>query len=114
MSIITNKSEVSLRESDKCSFCDGHLHFPFLEWHAYPESDDGETKFVCICRRCCYKYGKGLRADLIQIQAIAEIEALYPGFTLDRKTQKQLEQEHEYREREGREILRQLRQARAQ
>jgi hypothetical protein len=88
MTIVTDKTALSLQRGDKCSFCGARLYHPYLEWHATP-ADDDEPEFntICICKQCFCKYAKGLRADLIQIQAIAELASLYPGFTLVRDTQ---------------------------
>jgi hypothetical protein len=94
MSVITDNSEVSLETTGYCTFCGGHLFHPFVEWHATPDDPTAETySIVTICKQCCRKYSKGLQADLIQINAIIELERLYPGFTLTRTTRAQRERE---------------------
>jgi hypothetical protein len=93
MMIVTDKAEASLQRTNKCSLCGGLLSPPFLEYHGCSDVDGEKTNIVCICKRCCCRDGKGLRADLIQIQAIAELESLYPGFTLVRDTRQRRERE---------------------
>ena len=81
MSVVTEVSSDLTRASGRetCSLCDGYLHYPFLYWRGQREL------FICSC--CCVGQGNGLRADLLQVEAIAELQRLYPEFTLERKRQ---------------------------
>jgi hypothetical protein len=86
MSVITDKSEVSLQTTGRCTFCGGYLYHPFVEWHGSPEDPEEKGfRIITICGRCCERYSKGLQADLLQIGAIIELERLYPGFTFVRE-----------------------------
>lgn len=109
MSVITNKYDMAANLTDHCTFCGGHLFYPFIEYHVASEDPKEETPIVTICRRCCRECGEGLQADLIQVMAIDKLETLYPGFTLVRKTRAQVGRQHEYEEREGQKILAQIR-----
>jgi hypothetical protein len=73
--IVHDLADVSLQVTYTYSFCGEPLRFPFLEWHGSPPGD-GPFNIVSVCVPCCRKYSKGLRADLIQLEAIGELQKL--------------------------------------
>jgi hypothetical protein len=79
----------------ECSFCGDRLNEPYLQWEATPVSKDAPaSNVISICKKCCLRCGKGLRADLIQIEAIAEIE--------------EIRRKAEHAKREDAELMRQM------
>jgi hypothetical protein len=87
MTVITDASSFTMNSEKRCSFCGNrYVFYPYIEWHGYPEDDAGDTAEITICKHCCQRYGKGLHADIMQVNAICELERLYPGFTFVRTT----------------------------
>ena len=85
MSVTNTRTGLSFSSGCKCNVCGEKLWPPFIEWHG--DSD------IFICGRCCSKINRGLMADLIQCAAISDLQKLYGGFTLDRRSVKHLEDE---------------------
>lgn|SRR5262249_49632025 len=98
MSVMNTKYDLGPyhHDVDKCSLCDEPLHFPFLFWR-----EGGPS--LCICGTCCQKIKGRFIADLIQVAAIMDINALglSDNVRLIRKATKVLEVEGEKREQEG-------------
>jgi hypothetical protein len=69
MSVVTNKHDMSINLTGRCTFCGGYLFQPFIEYHAAPNEPAEETPIVTMCKRCCRKHGEGFQADLIQVMA---------------------------------------------
>ena len=69
-----------------CSVCNDKLQAPFVAWMC----TEGPVGDLFFCGTCCRKIKNGLMADMIQVAAIAEINALgdvgsyYSGQTLVR------------------------------
>jgi hypothetical protein len=49
----------------------------------------GEAESIVICMRCASAYAKGMIADLIQLEASARINDLFPNFFLSRTSEPQ-------------------------
>jgi hypothetical protein len=109
MVIITDQSVSYFERNGECSFCRDRLNEPYLQWESTPVGKDAPaSNVISICKKCCLRCGKGLRADLIQIEAIAEIERLVPGYTLTRRTREEIRRKAERAKREDAELMRQM------
>ena len=79
-----------LKKKLKCNMCEETIcRYPFLHWDCTPD--------ILICSECCRTNKEGFTADLIQITAIAEFQALkdaYCNFTFVRRDIERLEKEY--------------------
>ena len=98
--VVTSRKDPRFRLAGKihCSFCEEPItQVPFIVWWS--------TKDCYLCLDCCRSLKRGLAADLIQIEAIRELNELgYRGWTLHREAEdeanrrEQLEDEARHRE----------------
>lgn len=81
MSVILSGSDDFYRARGKpCSVCEKPLRYPFVIWEQ-----------ILICAPCCGRIWRGLDADMLQAAAVAELQELYPGSTLERRSVRQKE-----------------------
>jgi hypothetical protein len=105
MTVVISEHDIYAPRSDtkpSCTVCGiDHLHYPFLWWQ-------GETD-ICICRWCCAKIKAGFTADLVQVAAIVEMQAVnsaYSTSTLQRRSPVDLKADREREKREEEDRMR--------
>lgn len=86
MTVILSDSHAEAQHAPKakpnrCDFCGRHLSYPFVWWRMHERT-------LSACGPCCRtELRHGLSADLFQVAAILDFQALHPAyknFTLDR------------------------------
>jgi hypothetical protein len=62
-----------LENKERCTNC-GHRieRYPFLHWHGTPD--------ILFCGKCCHEIKAGFAADLINVAATVELQALCPAY----------------------------------
>lgn len=70
MTVITSEQDKSTLKvtEDHCTICRAELHPPFLEWVC--------KSSLYFCGACCRQIKDGMMADLIQVSAITELQAV--------------------------------------
>jgi hypothetical protein len=69
MTVVAAQNDIYAQGNHTCSICNGKLRPPFVMWMTCAED-------LFFCSQCCRRIKNGLMADIIQVSAIAELNAL--------------------------------------
>ena len=88
MSVILSRNSFQFKEELTCSACgEKGIRPPLVRWMG--------KKDLYFCTSCCRKLRHALVSDFIHAVAVADIQKLYPGYTLVRTAQSKVDAKEE-------------------